>query len=91
MAPAALVVNRIHPHFGPARRADAPWPGGPRPLAALEANLATLNDGGPARGEAPTPRWRPRWRRPPLGRIPLFGHDVHDLGGLERAADHLFA
>ena len=26
----------------------------------------------------------------PVGRIPLFGHDVHDLGGLRRAADVLF-
>ena len=25
----------------------------------------------------------------PLGRIPLFGHDVHDLGGLQRTADAL--
>ncbi len=25
-----------------------------------------------------------------LGRIPLFGQDVHDLGGLQRAADVLF-
>jgi hypothetical protein len=25
-----------------------------------------------------------------VGRIPLFGQDVHDLGGLQRAADVLF-
>ena len=27
----------------------------------------------------------------PVGRIPLFGQDVHELAGLRRAADHLFA
>jgi hypothetical protein len=26
----------------------------------------------------------------PVGRIPLFGQDVHELTGLERAADSLF-
>jgi hypothetical protein len=26
----------------------------------------------------------------PVGRIPLFGQDVHDLAGLRRAADVLF-
>jgi hypothetical protein len=26
----------------------------------------------------------------PVGRIPLFGHDVHDLTALERTADRLF-
>ena len=27
----------------------------------------------------------------PVGRIPLFGQDVHELAGLQRAAEHLFA
>jgi hypothetical protein len=27
----------------------------------------------------------------PVGRIPLFGQDVHDLDGLQRTADVLFA
>jgi hypothetical protein len=27
----------------------------------------------------------------PVGRIPLFGQDVHELVGLQRAADRLFS
>ncbi len=27
----------------------------------------------------------------PVGRIPLFGQDVHEILGLERAADQLFS
>ncbi len=85
--PAALVVNRIHPHFGAAdERAMAD--GGA--MAPLEANLAMLNAvanreeeafAALATGVAPAP----------VGRIPLFGHDVHDLSALELAADQLFS
>jgi anion-transporting ArsA/GET3 family ATPase len=86
LAPAALVVNRIHPRFGD----DQPVAPGGGALAALEANLASLNEmawreehafAGLADQVAPAP----------IGRIPLFGHDVHDLTGLQRTADSLFA
>jgi anion-transporting ArsA/GET3 family ATPase len=59
-------------------------------LEALEANLAELNAvaaleagaySGLATQVAPAP----------VGRIPLFGQDVHELEGLQRAADCLFA
>jgi anion-transporting ArsA/GET3 family ATPase len=86
IAPAALVVNRIHPHFVDAGVAAHP----DGPLAALEANLATLND--VARREDSSYAALAEQLAPAaLGRIPLFGQDLHDLRGLERAADALFA
>jgi anion-transporting ArsA/GET3 family ATPase len=86
VAVAALVVNRVAPSFGEAGAAAADAPA----LAALEANLAALNSvatrehsaySGLAAQVAPAP----------VGLIPLFAQDVHELAGLERAADHLFA
>ena len=91
---AALVVNRLAPSFGdrdatvgtPAvPTVPVPVPG----FEALEANLAELNAvaaleanayAGLAAQVAPAP----------VGRIPLFGQDVHELEGLQRAADCLF-
>jgi anion-transporting ArsA/GET3 family ATPase len=102
VTPAALVVNRIHPHFGrqPDPGSASPvTPPGPADgatangaganLAALEANLATLNEVAD-REEDSFAGLASRLAPAPLGRIPLFGHDVHDLTALERTADHLF-
>ena len=84
VAVAALVVNRIAPSFG-GTEAERPA----RALEALEANLAALEAraqqeeqafAGLAAQVAPAP----------VGRIPLFGDDVHELVGLQRAADKLF-
>jgi anion-transporting ArsA/GET3 family ATPase len=92
IAPAALIVNRIHPRFGPP---VAPAPVAPSParpsgaLAALEANLATLNDVA-RREEGSYAALATEVEPAVVGRIPLFGQDVHDLGGLQRAADVLF-
>jgi anion-transporting ArsA/GET3 family ATPase len=88
VAPAALIVNRIHPRFGaPAVETHATSFG---PLAALEANLAALNE--VARDEEGSYAALAAQVAPAaLGRIPLFGHDVHDVGGLERIADVLFS
>jgi anion-transporting ArsA/GET3 family ATPase len=88
IAPAALVVNRIHPYFG------VPGAAAPRasagPLAAFEANLEVLNE--VARREEGCYAGLAAFIAPAaVGRIPLFGQDVHDLGGLQRAADVLFA
>jgi anion-transporting ArsA/GET3 family ATPase len=104
---AALVVNRLAPFFGPSHeggaraaaaateaardheRGEATAEAG-LALEALEANLATLNAiatreasafAGLASQVAPAP----------VGRIPLFAQDVHEVAGLERAADQLFA
>jgi anion-transporting ArsA/GET3 family ATPase len=99
VVPAALVVNRIHPRFGTAATADGAGPGDAGgvaggvaggTLADLEANLATLNAVAD-REEGSYAGLLTQVAPAPLGRIPLFGHDVHDLGGLERTADALFA
>jgi anion-transporting ArsA/GET3 family ATPase len=85
---AALVVNRIAPSFGDRSGDDAapPVPG----MEVLEANLAELNAVA-AREERAFSGLAAQVSPAPVGRIPLFGHDVHELEGLRRAADHLFA
>ena len=89
VAAAALVVNRIHPFFGP--RNAVPSPAATEgPLAPLEANLAELNSVA-EREEGAFSGLAAQVAPAPVGRIPLFGDDVHELGGLQRAADHLFA
>ena len=94
VAPAALVVNRIHPHFGePGPDRDGEGDRADRfsgPLGALEANLADLNE--VARSEDGSYAALAAQVAPAVvGRIPLFGADVHDLDGLKRTADVLFA
>jgi anion-transporting ArsA/GET3 family ATPase len=59
-------------------------------LAVLEANLDELNAVA-AREEAAFSELAARVAPAPVGRIPLFGQDVHELAGLQRAAEHLFA
>ena len=87
IATAALVVNRIHPHFG---RTAGPPPDLPGPLAALAANMATLDEIA-THEEGSYAALAAQIAPAPVGRIPLFGQDVHDLTGLQRAADALFA
>jgi anion-transporting ArsA/GET3 family ATPase len=85
VTPAALVVNRIQPSFGKTGTEGATTGA----LAALEANLARLN--GVAAREAQAFAALVEQVAPaPVGRIPLFGQDVHELAGLQRAADCLF-
>jgi anion-transporting ArsA/GET3 family ATPase len=81
----ALVVNRIAPSFGN----GGPTCGGVPGLEALEANLAALNEVA-AREEAAYSGLAAQVAPAPVGKIPLFGDDVHELAGLRRAADHLF-
>lgn len=91
----ALVVNRIAPSFGDGAvvgATAAPDPGtspAARDLAALEANLAELNALAAREEEAITDLVA-RVAPAPVGRVPLFADDVHELDGLRRAADHLF-
>jgi anion-transporting ArsA/GET3 family ATPase len=88
ITPAALVVNRIHPRFG-LDRAGAETPAADGPLGALEANLVTLNDIA-QREESSYAALAAEVAPAEVGRIPLFGQDVHDLDGLQRVADVLF-
>ena len=59
-------------------------------MEALEANLAELNAVA-AREEQAFAGLAAQVAPAPVGKIPLFGQDVHELAGLRRAADHLFA
>ena len=59
-------------------------------LDALEANLATLNAVA-AREASAFAGLAAQVAPAPVGRIPLFAQDVHEVAGLERAADQLFA
>jgi anion-transporting ArsA/GET3 family ATPase len=92
---AALVVNRIAPSFGngdgvaSADGAQAAKSESAE-LQALEANLAELNSVA-AREHAAVAGLAGAVAPAPVGRIPLFAQDVHELDGLRRAADHLFA
>ena len=87
VAVAALVVNRIAPSFGGGAGAGPPpLPG----MGALEANLTELNAMA-EREERAFAGLAAQVSPAPVGRIPLFGQDVHELAGLQRAADHLFA
>jgi anion-transporting ArsA/GET3 family ATPase len=87
VAVAALVVNRIAPSFGDTAPVDGPVVAG---MEALEANLAELNVVA-AREAASYGGLATKVSPAPVGRIPLFGDDVHELAGLGRAADNLFA
>jgi anion-transporting ArsA/GET3 family ATPase len=91
---AALVVNRIAPSFGDGASGGGEGGDGsgeaPSALAVLEANLAELNAVA-AREEAAFSGLAAQVAPAPVGRIPLFGQDVHELAGLQRAAEHLFA
>ncbi len=87
ITPAALVVNKIHPSFGEPAAPDATRPAG---LALLEDNLATM-DAVAARERNAYAGLAKQVAPAPVGRIPLFGHDVHELHALQRTADHLFA
>jgi anion-transporting ArsA/GET3 family ATPase len=87
VAVAALVVNRIAPSFGDGGT-ESPAPA-LEALEALEANLAALD----ARAEQEEQAFSglaAQVAPAPVGRIPLFGDDVHELVGLQRAADKLF-
>jgi anion-transporting ArsA/GET3 family ATPase len=88
----ALVVNRVHPRFGPAtpasarRRADAL---AGTPLAPFAANLADFAALAAAEDDhlsGLTGRVAPA----PVVRVPFLDTDVHDLEGLDRIASHLF-
>jgi anion-transporting ArsA/GET3 family ATPase len=89
----ALVINRIAPSFGNGDGADRAGGGdgaaAPGPLEPLEANLAELN----ARAARETSSFAglaAQVAPAPVGKIPLFAQDVHELEGLRRAADCLF-
>jgi len=86
--PDALVVNRVHPTFGGGA--------GPLPDAAPGTDLADLVENLrqlealAEREQAAYGELVERVAPAPVGRVPLLGSDVHDLGGLGLVADSLF-
>ena len=85
--PAALVVNRVHPAFGPVSVPAGERPGGP--LGALLENHARLQRAAEDEGRSVgtlTAQVAPS----PVARIALLDTDVHDLEGLAAVADQLF-
>ncbi len=89
---AALIVNRLHPRFGPGRaeadRARARTLAG-TPLGSLFANLGDLR--AMADGEESTLAELSAQVAPaPVVRVPFLAEDVHDLDTLARIATHLF-
>jgi anion-transporting ArsA/GET3 family ATPase len=88
ITPAALIVNRVHPRF---LDPGTPLPDAPEgsALRRLTDNLRDLEvvadrDESVYRGLAG------QMAPAPVGLIPLFGTDVHDLAGLEKIAASLF-
>ena len=88
----ALIVNRVHPHFGAgspavvARRTEALEGTALAPFAANLADFATLAATEDGHLAGLTDRVAPA----PVVKVPFLDTDVHDLSGLDRIATHLF-
>ena len=93
----ALVVNRLHPRFGgtavsegaAALRARAASLAG-TPLGPLYANLAQFRQVS-EREESHFADLARRVAPAPVVRVPFLEGDVHDVDGLRRVGEHLFA
>jgi anion-transporting ArsA/GET3 family ATPase len=81
----SLVVNRIHPRFGPIPTTTA---GAPPALAALVANLVEL-DNVASREEGYVDALAVRVPEAPVVRVPHLDSDVHDLEGLRAIGAHM--
>jgi anion-transporting ArsA/GET3 family ATPase len=87
-----LVVNRVHPRYGPVPAADgqsgeAVEPG---PWAALVANFRDLQ-GIAEREESHFAALASQVAPAPVVRVPFLADDVHDVGGLDVIGQYLFA
>jgi anion-transporting ArsA/GET3 family ATPase len=89
----ALIVNRLHPRFGPVpavltnpAAASAPEAA---PLAGLIDNLRSF-DGIARREERYFRSLAGRIAPAPVARVPFLADDVHDLDGLSEVARYLF-
>jgi anion-transporting ArsA/GET3 family ATPase len=88
VSPAVLVVNRVHPDFGPV--SAAPGGGEPNgPLSALFENHERLRAVAEKEGRA-VGALVAQVAPSPVVRVPLLDSDVHDLAGLGAVADQLF-
>ncbi len=82
---AALVVNRLHPRFGPPPSQEPAVPA----LAPFYANLAQFHRIA-EREESHFSALAAQVAPAPVARIPFLPGDVHDLDGLGQVADELF-
>ncbi len=82
---AALLVNRVHPRFGPPPSEEPPVP----ELAPFYANLAQFHRVA-EREESHFSALAAQVAPAPVARVPFLPADVHDLDGLSRVADELF-
>jgi anion-transporting ArsA/GET3 family ATPase len=89
ITPASLIVNRVHPRFLDPATSPPDAPEGST-LARLVDNLRDLERVAD-REEAVYRGLADRMAPAPVGLIPLFGTDVHDLVGLGEIAHNLFA
>ena len=81
----ALVVNRLHPRFGTGTAEEARRRGGP-----WYANLADFREVA-EREEAHFAALAAEVSPAPVARVPFLAADVHDLDGLSRVGQWLFA
>jgi anion-transporting ArsA/GET3 family ATPase len=86
IAPAGLIVNRVHPTFGPVPEVAAP---AGSELATLVRNLEQLSTVAEAE-EATCAALVQELAPSPVARVPLLPSDVHDVAGLGAVADQLF-
>lgn len=89
----SLVVNRLHPRFGPVpsvlTSGSDQVPPEAAPLVSLLANLRDLDEVA-LREEGCVQSLSQRIATAPVARVPLLADDVHDLDGLARIAGHMF-
>ena len=83
----ALVVNRLHPRYGPVPSVPATVGGA---LAELVVNLRDL-EGIAEREERYLESLAGRIAPAPVVRVPFLADDVHDLGGLTEVGGYLMA
>jgi len=84
----ALVVNRLHPHFGGPAEVHVDGNGAGTRLAVLRANLADFQRVA-ADEESHFQALAGQVAPAPVARVPFLAGDVHDLEGLEVVGDHL--
>ncbi len=89
----ALIVNRVHPHFTgepPAAVAACAEVHAGTALGELYANLADFASVASTE-DAHLVGLSGRVAPAPVVKVPFLGSDVHDVDGLDRIAEHLFA
>jgi anion-transporting ArsA/GET3 family ATPase len=82
-----LVVNRLHPRFGPVPQGLASANGA---LVPLMRNLADLQGIG-EREESHVATLVAAVAPAPVARVPFLAEEVHDLDGLAQVGEHLFS